>query len=472
MPIPTLIILSFTLFFLWKEYNFRAFLHPATIFHVIWILSAISYLIVVNLMERQIVILFIDEYFVNELLTFVCFTSIAVSINVYFSKGRMKSRIVQWRYPLVINDLIRILILVIFVVSFARVLLVGSLNVVQIRNAFGEETDRLMGGGLIGVGAFLINLILIFNQPLLTYSGYALSRLAKEKYFSNDRKLKKNIILLYLPIISGLFNAFLTGGRSAFLRVFILFAIGYALALFQREDLKLKKFRRGIVYLVLFFLLFSFYSTFIDESRRYAGNPNYVSDYASYPLLKPFSGIINYLVCHYPGYCLDRKYVVTEAPEFGRWTLQGITHLEIPFLSQLLFPISINSLINGSGQFEVSKRDMGNYAGWIRTTSTVFLLIYDDYCYFFSFIIIFLFVSISQYLFIRLFSKKSTRFLSIFPYTIFYLLWVNSIFTHHLTGNWLTNIFLCYLVFDWISHKKKHTSMRAFKPLRRSSENI
>jgi len=459
----TLIVLVVTLSVLWWKYRLKSFLHPATLFHIIWILSVLSHVIRSYVIVDQQYLNYIDTIYFNELMTYVIFTSLCVLFTVLFIGKGIKNKFTLWSPKIVVNDTIILLILTVFAISLYRLFTSGGLDVAAMRHNVLETSTQLRTGVTqLGPLAFVFNLIVFFNNPLLLYTGFLVSSTT----FTSVRK--KTRIIVYIPLLSGVINAFITGGRAAFIYVFVTFFIGYCLGFFRHNKvLNYEKTFKIVSRLLVFFIIFSSYSTFVMEQRKLYSSSGYQNEYSNFVFLKPFSGIIKYLSAHYPGYSLDRKFVVSKVPEPGKITLQGLTYFKVPFVSQILGEFSIRSLLDIPVTLLPYRPD-NLYGGWSGTTSTVFINIYDDYGYTWSFFIILLFVLASQFFFIRMFRIPSKRIMFLFPHIVIYYLWYNSIFSHHLYGNWLTNWFLSYLFFDFMLNAKKRINyakaVKSFDP--------
>lgn len=104
-----------------------------------------------------------------------------------------------------------------------------------------------------------------------------------------------------------------------------IFSLVVFIGLFSRNINVKKSFYKFARILFVFFILFSIYSTVINISKSKFGGKNRDIAFNDNPILKPFSGVIVYLVAHYPGYQLRRNDSYSESVEPGKkhwWNLE------------------------------------------------------------------------------------------------------------------------------------------------------
>lgn len=453
----TLTLLTISFLVLYKLYGINCIINPATSFILIWIFSVLSLYFFVNFIPGNAGIIIYPE-FIDELLTYISFTAISVVLVNLLSYKKIKYVNISWSPNVNFSIFIKLIIILSFFASIIHFISIGTLDFGEIRSNYLESSDLLTKGKReLGLIEFVFNILNLFNIPLLIITSFCIGlKLATW----ND--LKKISIIYFLPLISGILNGISSGGRHILIDTLYITAIFIFVGMLKSKVSKkslLSSLKKIVRFILLFFIVFSIYSTFIEGQRK-TRTSLYFQDHT---LLKPFSGLMTYLVAHYAGYQLHRHFSVTEKSEPGKKTLQGITKFELPYLSRIVgTSTSLGSILNIDKESKVGATEFNEmYVGWSNTTSTVFIQIYDDYGFYWSFLVIFLFVILSQYIFIKFLETKSSSYLIVFPYFIILFLWFNSIFSSEILGNWLgIKIFSFFIIHILL---KRATTRRTYK---------
>lgn len=443
-----LLTTSFTLLSMYRMYGFKVILHPASFYLLTWILSTISFILFTNLIGNHIVY---DTANLKELFIFVIYTSIVVLFVNILSFRKARDAKINLKLNLSIKKPLGFLFYLILGVTIVKFFSYGSLNPAVIRDLYLERQDALVTGKeSVSIFEFLGNLIYAFNKPALLFTGIIFgSRIHLTKY-----RLPK---IVWVPFAAGIVATLAMGGRHGIVTAFLSFALGAFIGIFSRQKHQSKiAFKKFLKYVIIAVILFSLYSTIINEYRSdYRGDSDQLA-FSEYPILKPFSGLITYLVAHYPGYQLRRNDSYTDDIEPGLRTLEGLRKFEVPFISQAIgYSLSYENITGIRRVNQLSRKEREKFLPWANTTTTVFFPIIDDYGKTGAYVVIGVFVIITQFLFLRLFNKGVTSIWSLLPLFIIANLWSKSIFGSELSGNWLTNLVLAFFFFTYLFSRLK-----------------
>jgi len=273
------------------------------------------------------------------------------------------------------------------------------------------------------------------------YSGYKVGL-----FILNDKRRIR--YFYYLPLFAQVFLTISGGGRAGIVAAFLWFFLGFALGYFTQEKVTGHKLyqslRPFIKYFVVFFLLFSMYSTFVSAQRAksqqgLAKTPQVAMLTKKFPLLSPIAGTFEYLMFHFQGYQWRRDELSIKKPELGINTFAFVFQFNVPVISQLLGQnMSLANLFDIEYKSNV-KSTQENIAAGVRgdsITATVYILLFKDFGFWGTLISIFIFVGFTQKIFERLFFRKNVDFWSIIFFLAIYKLWTLTFFNHHLNGAW------------------------------------
>ena len=451
----TLLILILCFLIQLKYYGVKCFLHPSILFLLIWILSVISFIIYINV---GLIYIIFDQSLIEELFGYVSFTALCFILASTFSYKKLKNKPVLWT-PKFDEELFKIISTVILLYSLIFFFIGSGFDIVKNREQMvGNEQWTALHAGSISYLQMISSLLFGLSLPMLILSGYFIG---KTYYLRYNQKLKINIKIYYFyPFINAALNTIAAGGRAGIFSSILFLIMGILLALFKYSDVSTKIIYKFLRYGLIIFISFSVFTTYVNVLRE-GGEVSYarsVVRWDYYPALKPFSGLLQYLTDHYPGYQLRRVDSIPPEPRLGQTSLSGFTMFSVPVVSQLLgTPISIqaafnlyapNTILRG---LELKKAN----ALWTNTTGTVYILLYEDFGYWGTFIAIFIFVIITQWIFNSIFLKKRTSFLPILPFILIYYFWSQTIFSHVILGNWMSGFIYSFLIADIISSYKK-----------------
>jgi|WetSurSiteA1Bulk_404760.scaffolds.fasta_scaffold00805_3 hypothetical protein len=442
----TLILLILGFFLQFRMYKSKFLLHPSFWFFVIWILSLISLIIYLSAGLNYIIIY---EDLLTELLNYVSFTVLCLLFVSLLSFRKVKNSHVNWD-PVFDSDRFRILSIIIFVFTVLNFFLNSGFNIVENRENAVLQSKSISSGGSISPVQMLFNLIIDLNIPMIIFSGYFICK----EYVKNDFKISSLELFYFLPFITGIIKTLGVGGRAYMISTLFFFVLGFYLALFGLKTDINKILKQVVGYGLILFFLFSVYSTYVEMTREKSHSQVVTlieQRWESYPMLKPFAGILQYLTDHFAGYQARRIDSATPELEMGQISLSGFTMFSIPVFSQLAgAPISIQNTFNlkqpdyTKAHFELESSG----AEWIGATATIYFLFYDDFGYKGTFFAILIFVVITQFIFVSVFNNQKTSFLSILPITLVYYVWFTTIFSHSIVGNWMASYLFSFIIVD------------------------
>ncbi|MDR3668335.1 MAG: O-antigen ligase [Ignavibacteriaceae bacterium] len=456
----TLLILIFGFILQFKYYGVKYFLHPSFWFFLIWILSVISFIIYISVGLTYIIF---DHYLIEELFVYVSFTALCFIIASSFSYKKLKNNSAKW-IPKFSEEHFRIIATTILIVSLISFVVGSGFDFNKNREIMVNQTRSAVFNKTAPTVLGIISSVLWgLNLPMLILSGYYIGN---SYYLRFNKKLKRKFKKYYFyPFITSVISTIIMGARAGVVASLIFMIFGISLALSRYNDVSIKLLSKMAKYALIVFLAFSIFATYINviRERSNISNSNTVMRWSPYPILKPFSGLLEYMTDHYPGYQLRRVDSMPKEPRLGQVSLSGITMFSVPIASQLLgTPVSIQNVFDlYAPNIIIRSSDlMRTNALWESTTATVYLLLYEDWGYWGTFIAIFIFVIITQLIYNNIFRKKKVTFLSILPLTLVYFLWSQTIFSHVILGSWMTAYIYPYLVADIISNYMKNSYRR------------
>ncbi|PKP46271.1 MAG: hypothetical protein CVT94_15345, partial [Bacteroidetes bacterium HGW-Bacteroidetes-11] len=148
------------------------------------------------------------------------------------------------------------------------------------------------------------------------------------------------------------------------------------------------------------------------------------------PILNQFSSIMEYYSAVYNGYQLRRYDFVTKELEYGEKTFAGILFFRIPFAGTLGLRNTSIGEIAGLEEYSMKKMFLelqSRNALHFSTVSSIYLLFYDDFGFWGTFLFLFFLVWITQIVYIKWFNSIHKSLFSIFFLFLFFVLWSNSI---------------------------------------------
>jgi hypothetical protein len=294
----------------------------------------------------------------------------------------------------------------------------------------------------------------MLRNPFLIYSGWKIG------FFLN--KTTKDIRLIYfIPLFSAVILTVSGGGRAYIIEAGLFFMLGLLFSLFSSNHIPFIKSKLKIIskYILIFILFFGLYATFVSDARSKYGqgleNSRYITAFNnSYPFLKPVSGLFEYFVFHFQGYQFRREDSEFHEIKYGQSTFAFLTHFNVPIISQLLgVNISLQNLF-GLEYVDPVKNTVDALNNSIQAhsiTPTVFYILVQDFGFYGTFISIFLFVGLTQYLYDNLFLKYNKSFWSIILFVAIYKLWTLTFFSHHLLGAWMNSLIYPLIIIDLLN---------------------
>ena len=443
----TLLTLLLVLYLQIRSYGYRALLHPSFWFLVIWTLSATSFLIYASV-GLDYIIYFPDK--LVELFNYITFTALCIGFVSWKRAKKTNQLLIQWR-PVVSEPFFNKLATLLLAIGLANFLLFSSFDLAANRASKYESAMEIGLSGSLPLYQVLFNVLLGLNGPLLILSGYFIGL-----YFVGGgvQKLRKE---LFYPIILNIVQTLQIGGRSGIVASLLGLFFGFLIGLFSYQADYGLVFKKVSKYVLILFAAFTVYSGYINAVREGTDVKN-SSSYArwdKHPFLAPFGSLMQYMTDHYPGYQINvKKFDVDNTPlDLGQNTFSCFLSFSVPVFSQIAgFPVSIQHLFNLK-EMNVAKGNLEAIGDdWANTTRTVFYVLYIDFGYVGVFYIIFVFVVLSQYFYDRVYFGHKQSIFFIVPLLIVYKLWINTIFSNHLAGNWLAGYLYTYLIFDVLNN--------------------
>jgi hypothetical protein len=438
----TEIILVLNILIQLKLFKFKAFLHPSMFFCIVWIISMPSYLV---LSEIDPVMATKFPEYVDELNFYILFTGICFIVFSLFNHSKVQNSDSNWDISL-FGYLFKSIVLFSIFGSFLFWISTGaSLSIGSNRATFVEGMmDSYEYGGQFG---FLFSIASVLNSlmlPCAIFVGFIGS-----KWVFKNEKYNDNIIWLVLPIISYLLYSAAIGGRNPLFWGVRYHILGFGLGALSNINYK-SNLRKVVLYGFLFFLLVNTYSTFVATDRAKVNEYDIISQslWIEYPLLEPFSGVIEYMAFHYMGYQYRRYDYVDDELTMGAKTFSGALKATIPLSSTFGINITIGDLIGVKNIYQIQDIMYSNRE-WRETTFTSYIILYDDFGYLGVFVFLIVFIWISQLVFVDWFTKTHKGFMSIFPIFMIWCFWTNTNFDPFTASSFMPIVYV-FLLIDFI----------------------
>ena len=418
-----LIMLLLSLIFFLKTLGIRRLvLHPATYFFLIWIVSVLSEW----LFDSMNLVPIVDRRYINELLLYVGFTAFCFVCVLYCDKKNINNINVSFDKFIGNISVFKILTVLYLVSIVADFIINGrSLNMAENRAVMGESNNMA-----------ILKIIQSFGFLLQIISGY----LFAERYL-NKRDYSISYFWIILPMVVGLFSGVLIGGRNPIILMMknVLVGIGFSI-LYLKSKTQIRKF---IIGGVLLLLVFSMFSTFVDDQRGDLANRSSFSENFDNDILKSVSGLMHYTTAHYVGYQYRRiDYVDENNLLYGAATFYGLGNFKMP-----LFPLSFNiwKLFTDYTPKELYFELQYDY---YYTTNSIYLSLMKDFGRFGMLFVIFLLVVITQRTYSALLAYRGENLLTLFLYLLLFSYWSSSNFDSSFAGPVYMTIFLPLLLYN------------------------
>lgn len=412
---------------LWKKYKLKSILHPFNYFLLTWLISILSFGLAISVGMDWLLIE--DERLLSQLFFMVAFTNCIILIAIILSKPVIVYKHFKWEISERFLITVGFILLLIGLYSITT----SGFDVVGNRLAGIEEGRRAAAAGERGgFLSALIGLFLFLKMPILIYNGFQFY----EMYISRTLRPK---FYIFFVLIGSSFEVIAGGGRSGIVTALTYFVIGILINHVKYNTKTSDKYfvKKLVLFLIIPILLLSAYINFISSEReKEIGYENVTKTYLSQSSVgEKFYGIMEYSLFHILGYQLRMNDTATDELEFGQYTFQFITKFNLPIASQLL-----KEEINLANFFNLKYVDnhianinaQGLYAATI--TATVYFILYDDFGFYGSLVIIFLFTFFTQRVYIGFIKGKINGFYSIIIILFLFDLWKYTWFSHHLNG--------------------------------------
>lgn len=443
----TLIILIVTLIIQWRRYRVRILLHPSLYFLATWLFSVIAFEIFLLSGFDELIV---DVDILNELFIYVSFTALCFIFFSSRDNKTIRSSSVSMNLSMP-NTFFKYLSIIFFISAFIKLFFISGFNVAETRAANVEETwkfyNRIGHFNFLEVVFNIINMLLL---PFIIYSGWVIGTY----YFNGVKKIQW---IYFLPMLTSIMNVISDGGRAGIIASFTYFILGLFFALFSQKEGHWKKLSGLVKYGIIFFLLFSVYTTFVSSSRskQISGKNQYYSSLQQFIYMKPFFGILEYSIFHYQGYQWRRFDSTTPELEMGQTTFSFITDFSLPVVSQIMGErITLQKEFNLKDVDPVrnsAKAADLNLPG-SSITATVYYILFDDFGFYGVFIITFLFVGFTQRLYRNIFLKNNYNFWYIILFIAVYKQWTQTIFSHQLSGSWFNAFLYPILIIEIVNY--------------------
>lgn len=435
-PITLIIVLFVLWIFFCKLGLQKMILHPGTYFLILWAVSIASEWI----LSCIGVAIIIDSYYIDELNCYAAYTAICFLLCLLLDKKNTVGKIKTFKLFGSYNQFVFFTI-----VSFAGLLIrfisIGASFNMGANRANIFEYDAASSGNFIG------SLFIYFNFILQIYSGFLY---ASKKFNLRNIDLKYWIILL--PLIEGVFEGVMIGGRNPViitLKYFIV-GIGFAFIGFELPKRKLKKL---FCSLAVFFLCFVVFSTIVGNQRAETfGQDNKIEELNN-PILNFTYGINKYMSDHYWGYQLRRMdYVDENNLLYGAASFYGALDIKIPFSSRFGIKDNLNlwSIFTTYTPKELYF-DL-KYEGYY-TTNTIYLSLMKDFGPYGMLFVIFIMVLITHKSYSFILDNSSKKLTSIFIYILLFTYWSSSNFDSIMSRNIYMMFLIPLFLYDFFKNK-------------------
>ncbi len=280
------------------------------------------------------------------------------------------------------------------------------------------------------------------NTPLSIYAGFELLR----RIAGRPATIRKARYLA-LPFLTAVVYAFTIGGRNPIAVNIKLYLLGMGLAaLYHMPRGVYGKFLR---YALATGLAFGIFSTLVADSRSKAfGSDTRKALYTSTTAAR-FSGVIDYMSCHYVGYQLRRVDWLYDAPTYGTETFNGFFSVGLPFASTLgIRSATVGELVGVKpfNKLEVSLNDDREDFG--TSTPSIYMNLYHDFGRYGTFVFLLLFVWFTQRCFERQLNRRITALSSIYFYTLLFTYWGSSNFTSCFMVEGIVYTYILFYLYD------------------------
>lgn len=280
------------------------------------------------------------------------------------------------------------------------------------------------------------------NTPLSIYAGFELLR----RMAGRPGMLRKARYLA-LPFLTAVVYALTIGGRNPIAANIKLYLLGMGLAaLYHMPRGVYTKFLR---YALAAGLAFGIFSTLVADSRSKAFGTETRKALYSSSFAARFSGVIDYMSCHYVGYQLRRVDWLYDEPTYGTETFNGFFSIGLPFASTLGIRTATVGELVGVKPFDklaVSLSDDREDFG--SSTASIYMNLYHDFGHYGTYAFLLLFVWFTQRCFERLLSRRITAFSSIYFYTLLLAYWGSSNFSSSFMVSGIVYTYILLYLYD------------------------
>jgi hypothetical protein len=420
------------IYILFSSYSWKFLLHPTLYFLIAWMISLFSFFL--GVLGGLEFMLLKNIQYLNELFIFVVTANISIILFSLYKRNVIFNNIIHYNWYTKIS----------FFKFYSYVILIYGFYYF-ISNGFDFADNRFRSTELNREFAanksratILDSVFKIFESlriPLLFYSGVLISQVAIY------REIKFKIYFVFI-IIGYILITLSDGGRSGIVYVISFPIVAFLIYLFSLNINHYRIIKKYFKYFSIFIFLFLFYINFISSSRSTYSNRISTTQqvFSQYFLGEQLYGLFEYSIFHIWGYQLRRGDTVSEELEYGQYTFQFITTVNIPILSQILgIDFNLANLFNlktiRTTERANSNADM-DYEGRF-TTASVFLILFDDFGFIGTIVSIVLFTFFTQYIFASLFFSNINTFFNLILYLFIFTLWRDSWMSHHLNGTML-----------------------------------
>lgn len=428
---------------LWKKYAMSALLHPFNYYLVTWLLSLLSFGLGISVGLDWLLIE--DENLLSQLFFTIAFVGSIIFIVLFFSKKPKLLKSFNWHMSTRLLKIIGLAILFIGIYS----ILIGGFNVVENRlSATKALTDASLAGERAGLLNAVFGLFLFLKMPTLIYNGFQFHKMV-------INKVEPFKFYVLFVLIGSSLEVIASGGRSGIVQALTYFGIGILISQVKSNSIiSDREFIKKIIFFsVLPIILISLYINFVSSAReKEMGYTNVTKEYfLKSSIGKNFFGIIEYSIFHIIGYQLRINDTATEELEMGQFTFQFITTYNIPLISQISkSEFNLASLLNLKTVNNTLATYNSGYNKFNSITASVFFVLYDDFGFEGSLLVIFCFVLITNIIFNRFIQGEILSFYSLFILIFLFDLWKYSWFSHHLNGSifnpYFYSVFILYLL--------------------------
>jgi oligosaccharide repeat unit polymerase len=416
LAIVTTIILVFVAFELWRTYKIKVFLHPGLYFCVLWAFGVLSHLIL-SIIQNQSNLYNVDC--VDELNGYVLYTSVLFYVFRTLGRKKVLSKPSVWKiYPF--YPLFKYIAIASLIAAVSMFFIRGAtLDFSATRDATVELETALYYGEVSQSILFTVLGVFISSNIILgVFAGFMIA-----ECFGKRKNITVNLWLLILPLFTQIVMMLTVGGRIDFINILRAYIFGVSISIANGINKAFMK--KVVIVLSSAFMLFSVYSNFNYQQRT---SESLAQD--SNPVLNKFSSIMEYYSSVYTGYQLRRYDYVTNELEYGEKTFAGVLFFQIPLAGTIGLKNSSVGEFFGLEEYSMKKMFLdlqSQNALHFSTVSSIFLLFYDDYGYWGTFIFLFILVWVTQLVYVFWFNSVHKSFFSIYIMFLFFVLWSNSI---------------------------------------------